>query len=76
MKLNSFAVRRTRKSYYGVDIETGKSHGNNVKYSLLRMTKTKVRVSYHALSSHDRHYALCSNAFTPGKIAEKDEMLA
>ena len=40
------------------------------------MTKTKVRVSYHALSSHDRHYALCSNAFTPGKIAEKDEILA
>ena len=75
MKLNSFAVRRTRKSYY-VNIETGKSHGNNVKYSLLRMTKSKVRVSYHALSSHDRHYALYSNAFTPGKIAEKDEMLA
>ena len=75
MKLNSFAVRRIRKSYY-VNIETGKSHGNNVKYSLLRMTKTKVILSCHALSSHDRHYALCSNAFTPGKIAEKDEILA
>ena len=75
MKLNSFAVRRTRKSYY-VNFETGKSHGNNVKYSFLRMTKTKVSVSYHALSAHDRHYALCSNAFTPGKIAEKDEILA
>ena len=75
MRLNSFAVRRTRKSYY-VNIETGKSHGNNVKYSLLRMTKTKVRVSYHALSSHYRHCELCSNAFTPGKIAEKDEILA
>ena len=42
LKLNSFAVRS--KSYY-VNIKTGKSHGNNVKYSLLKMTKTKVSVS-------------------------------
>ena len=50
--------------------------GTNVKYSLLRMTKTKGECVSSALSRHDRHYALCLNDFTPGKIAVKDKILA